>query len=165
MPIDPGRLAALDRRLDAGRLWGVEVDLRYRVAAVTVEVEPDRHPLGTLFAHDPRLQLLLYPVGRLAGSLREVAGGAPVPVPVDSLVGLVESFEGPRVAAPLFDGPAADLGSTPSFSGSSSAGDGWTHRLTLHVEEPAGRSLVLELTFDEARVRTAAGEEVPPDAW
>lgn len=165
MEIDGGRLAALERRLDGARLWGVEIDLRYRVAGVTFEVDPDRHPLGTMFAHDPRLQVLLFPVGRLTGSLRPAAASAPVPVAVERLVELVESFDGPRISAPLFDGPAPDLGSTPSFSGSTSARDGWAHRFTVRLSDADGRSLILELTFDAVRVRTAAGEEVAPGSW
>ncbi|MFN2556652.1 MAG: hypothetical protein ABR592_07225 [Nitriliruptorales bacterium] len=163
MVVEGRQFEALERRLDGARLWGLELDLRYRVAAATFETRPDRHPLGS--AEDSRLQLLLYPVGRVVGALHERADEPPRPFPIERLVEVVSSFAGPTVTAPLFDAPEPDLGPTPSFAGTSSARDGWAHRFTVVLHGPQGRLLVITLTFDDMRVRTPAGEEVPPEVW
>ncbi|MDQ4130462.1 MAG: hypothetical protein M3133_05655, partial [Actinomycetota bacterium] len=100
MPAEDSLLEALERRLDGTRLWGLELDLRYRVAAATFETSPDRPPLGPV--EDSRLQLLLFPVGRVAAALHESADEPPRRFPIESLVEIVSSFEGPSVTAPLF---------------------------------------------------------------
>lgn len=166
MAVARGLLEALEHRLDGARLWGLELDVRYRVAAATFETSPDRYPLGPRVPdEDSRLQLLLFPVGRVAGALLERAGEAPRRFRIEQLLEVVSSFEGATVAAPLFDLPEPDLGGGFSFTGTSSARDGWAHRLTVALRDPQRRLLVVTMTFDDVRLLTPDGQEVPPEVW
>ncbi len=166
MTVDRRLLEALEQRLDGAHLWGLELDLRYRVAAATFETTPDRYPLNRqALGEDSRLQLLLFPVGRVAGALHEMDGETPRRFRIEQLLEVVASFEGATVTAPLFDRPEPDLGGRFSFTGASSAPDGWAHRFTVTLRDPQRRLLVVTVTFDDVRLRTPQGQEVPSERW
>ncbi len=112
MPVEGSLLEALERRLDGARLWGLELDLRYRVAAATFEKRPDGPPLRPV--EDSRLQLLLFPVGRVSGALHESADEPPRRFPIERLVEVVSSFEGPTVTAPCSTRPSLTLAPHPA---------------------------------------------------
>lgn len=162
--VDTARLRALERALDGAALWGLEIDLRYRVLGATFEVPPPVHPDSEV--GDPRLQILLFPVGEVKASLRREDREGSVHVETftpDQLVDVVDSFGGAPVSAPLFNQPDPS-GSWPpelSLQGSTVAADGFSHSLTVQLEGEGGRRFGLRATFDAVRVHDARGGEVP----
>lgn len=155
-PVDPATL----RPLLSGRLWGAEIDIRFRVLALTVEPAAADHPDAS--PADPRLQVLLYPVSAVAASLVEDVEDGPVvrQFAEDQLADVVALFDGARPEGdPLPERPADLDALAPRLSmrGQATTGDGFRHHLHLHLE--AG-DLALDLwaSFDEALVRG-------PDEW
>ena len=155
--VDP---AALEPALDDARMWGVELDTRYRVLAATVEPTPERFPWGAV--DDRRIQLLCHPVSTILASLRRESGDEKAVLEFDDqqLLDVVSAFEGARLSTPVFGLPEPRPGSWgPTFSmqGRSSAPDGVTTTLTLAVRH---EDLALDLfaRFDELQVQDAAGE-------
>ena len=153
-PVDRTHLHDL---LDSARIWGAEIDIRFRVLALTVEPASPRDTSG-----DPRLQVLLYPVSAVAASLVEdTDDGAVVRrFEQDQLPDVVAMFDGATTTAdPLPDRPADLDALAPRLSmrGQASVGDGILHHLHLHVEAD---ELTLDLwaSFDEVEVRG-------PDQW
>lgn len=171
MPTQRDLLEAVDACLDDARLWGLELNTRYRVLAATFEPRPERHPRPD--REDARLQVLLYPVAEIAASLRRHTRDGDVHVEtfeVDQLVDVVDSFGGARVGVPLLSATGRSLESSPlggelSMEGRSQAGDGDTHVLSVHLEADGGRRLDLEATFDEVRVHDTDGQEIPLTAF
>jgi hypothetical protein len=156
VPSDEATIVLLEGWFQGARLWGVELDPRYRVVAITLEVAADVDVPALRGADDRRLQLLLYPVGRLAVRL-QVDGHEPERFAVETLPEVVGELDGPLVAGPLFGG--ADLEDPVSLQGSSTAADGWTHRFAVSVVAGA-TGLELFATFDDVRVRSATGEDL-----
>lgn len=172
MPTDRTVLETIDGCLDDARLWGLELNPRYRVLAATVEPRPERHPRPE--ADDPRLQALLYPVAVIAACLRRHTRTGEVHVEtfeIDQLVDVVDSFGGSRLEAPILTASERRLvSSVPgtaelSLEGRSQAGDGDTHLLRVHLEADGGRRFDLEATFDEVLLNDAAGQEIPLAAF
>jgi hypothetical protein len=153
----------LDRLLDGARLWGLELDIRFRVLAATVDPAADRHPEPG--AGDLRLQLVLHPVGRVVASLvRRRDGGATIErFTEDQLALVVDRLDGPRLAGPVIDGPAPDPGSwapEASMEGASTVGDGDDHHAVFDVTA-GDRRLRLAAWFDVAELRRPDGSELP----
>lgn len=155
-PVDPATL----RALLSGRVWGAEIDIRFRVLALTVEPDagddPDDAPA------DPRMQVLLYPVSAVAAALVEDGEDGPVvrQFAEDQLADVVALFDGARPDGDPLPGRPADLDALAprlSMRGQATTGDGVMHHLHLHLQ--AG-DLVLDLwaSFDESLVRG-------PDEW
>lgn len=154
-PVDPATL----RPLLSGRVWGAEIDTRFRVLALTVEPAGDDLAVD---AGDPRRQVLLYPVSAVAASLVEDVEDGPVvrQFGEDQLTDVVAMFDGARPEGePLPERPANLDALAPRLSlrGQATTGDGYRHHLHLHLE--AG-DLALDLwaSFDEMLVRG-------PDEW
>ena len=150
----------LRRLLASAPVWGAEIDIRFRVLALTVEPDPDAHP--TPDADDRRLQVLLYPVSAVAASLVEATADGPVvrQFAEDQLPDVVALFDGATTTGdPLPPRPAEldPLSPRLSMRGQASVGDGIRHHLHLHLEAD---DLALDLwaSFDEAEVRG-------PDQW
>ena len=146
--------------LRAAPVWGAEVDIRFRVLALTVEPEPDAHPDPT--ADDRRLQLLLHPVSAVAASLLEHTDGTTVVrrFDEDQLPDVVAALGGAvPVEDPLLDAPPDLDALSPRLSmrGQATVGDGIGHHLHLRLEAD---DLTFELwaSFDQAEIRT-------PDEW
>lgn len=160
---DADSLRTLEARLDGAALWGLEIDLRYRVLGATFELQ-DGHPVGD--RSDPRLQVLLFPVGEVKASLRrhDLEGRVHVEkFTSDQLVDVVDSFGGAEVSAPLFDQPDPSESWPPELSleGRTIAPDGFAHSLTVALEGEGGRRFGLRVTFDGVRVNDADGNEIP----
>ena len=141
--------------LASGPVWGAEIDIRFRVLALTVEPDRDAHPAPE--ADDRRLQVLLYPVSAVAASLVEATDDGPVvrQFAEDQLPDVVALFDGAITSVdPLPERPADLDALSPRLSmrGQASVGDGIRHHLHLHLE--AG-DLTLDLwaSFDEVEVR------------
>lgn len=172
MATDRTVLEAIDACLDGARLWGLELNPRYRVLAATFEPRPGRHPRPG--SDDPRVQALLYPVAAIAASLRRCTRNGEVYVEtfeIDQLIDVVDSFGGARVDVPILTAtdrqlvsPIPDEGEL-SLEGRSQAGDGDTHLLRVHLEGDGGRRFDLEATFDEVLLNDAEGQEIPLAAF
>lgn len=155
-PVDPSTL----RPLLSGRVWGAEIDTRFRVLALTVEPDAGDHPDPA--PADPRLQVLLYPVSAVAASLVEdVEDGLVVRrFEEDTLADVVAAFDGARSEGdPLPDRPADLDALMPRLSmrGQATTGDGFRHHLHLRLES-GDLTLDLWASFDEVLVRG-------PDEW
>ena len=153
-PVDRTKLGTL---LRSARVWGAEIDIRFRVLALTVEPTAPAEPSG-----DPRLQVLLYPVSAVAASLVEQTDEGVVVrrFDEDQLPDVVSLFDGATTTTdPLPDRPADLDALSPRLSmrGQASVGDGFLHHLHLHLEADA-LSLDLWASFDEVQVRG-------PDEW
>jgi hypothetical protein len=153
-------LDALSDVLAGARIWGVELDTRYRVLAVTVEPDPLRTP-GTAGLH----QLLSFPVSVLLVALtrpvREDGQDrtALVTFELEQLTAVSERFGGAPLGGELFGRPEPRPGAWgPRYSleGRSSASDGTRTTLTLDVRTEDGARLRLFARFDDAELRDAA---------
>lgn len=148
--------------LDGARLWGLELETRFRVLAATVEPAAARHPEPG--AGDPRLQLVLHPVGRIVASLvRRDGDRATIErFGEDQLALVVDRLDGPRLAGPVIDGVAPDPASwapEPSMEGASTVGDGDDHHAEFDVTA-GDRRLRLAAWFDVAELRRPDGSEL-----
>ncbi|MFA9445195.1 hypothetical protein [Egicoccus sp. AB-alg6-2] len=118
------------------RLWGLELEPRYRVLAVTLELTEAAHPRDGV--EDRRVQLLVHPVSTILASLRSVGEeGRRLHTFEDSqLVDVAAAVGGAEVTSPLFGRPEPRPGTWgPQFSleGRSTAPDGTRHTLTIVV--------------------------------
>jgi hypothetical protein len=158
-PIDPDRVhAALSR----SQLWGLELDPRYRVLAVTLELDPHDDPWS--LGDDRRVQLLCHPVSTILGALHrfDTSDTQPhlVTFEVDQLVDVATAFGGTTLAAPLFGRPEprpGEWGPRYSLEGRSSAPDGRTRTVTIEVADDAARLRVF-VRCDTVEVRDATGQ-------
>ena len=155
--VDP---PALEPVLDGARLWGVELDTRFRVLAATFE--PDAGRFAWDHIDDRRIQLLCFPVSTILASLRRESDGqrAVLEFDAEQLLDVVAAFDGARVEGPLFGQPEPQPGSWgPQFSlhGRSTAPDGVRHTLTVALRH---EDLALDVfaRFDELQLTDAAGE-------
>jgi hypothetical protein len=140
--VDPSRLEPV---LEGARLWGAELDTRYRVLALTVEPAADRYPWGD-DAADRRIQVLCHPVSTILISLvrHTDEGRALLEFSEEQLVDVVAALDGPTLEPPLFgraEPRPGEWGPRFSLQGRSTAGDGT--RTTLCV-----RPRTEELSFD-----------------
>lgn len=159
--VDIARVNAL---LDGARLWGMELDTRYRVLALTVEVEPARHPDGA--GDDLRLQLVVHPVSTVTASLVRVDDDGRATIErfdEGQLPLVVDRMDGPHLTRPVLDGPPPDpqrWAPELSLEGASTALDGRAHHLEVAVGGEDGRRLRLAAWFDDLDVRRPDASEV-----
>ena len=152
----------LEDVLDQARLWGAELDPRFRVLATTVELAAGSSPWE--LGEDRRIQLLCFPVSTILASLRRTSVDPPeqVTFEAEQLVDVTAGFGGAVLEPPIFGRPQPRPGEWgPAFSlqGSSSAPDGRLHTLTLAVADAEAR-LELFARFDAFEVRDAQGEDL-----
>lgn len=163
-----GREAGPDRDvleavLAGAALWGMELDPRFRVLAVTLEPAPER-AAPWLQTDDRRIQLLGFPVSTILGSLRRAGpeGNELLAFAEEQLVDVAASFGGSPVAGPLFGRPEPRPGEWgPHFSlqGRSSAPDGTRQTLTVSVQE-ADLALDLFARFDDLQLKGPDGTDL-----
>lgn len=164
MTADP--TAPIDDLLADARVWGLELETGFRVLAATVEVEPDRHPDGPE-VEDPRLQVLLHPVSRVAALLTREDPGGPVAIErfgEAQLPLVVDRFDGPVPSRVVLDGRPDPTAWAPELSleGASNAPDGRRHDLELTLDGPEGRRLRLAVWFDDIELRRPDGTAIGP---
>jgi len=156
----------LEDAFDGALLWGLELDPRYRVLAVTLEPAADRYPWAS--SGDRRVQVLLHPVSTVLASLRSVEDGRRLlhTFGDEQLVEVAGAFGGAAVAAPLFGRGEPRPGEwAPQFSmeGRTSAADGTRHTVTINVRA-GGLELDLFARFDDVEVKAPDGTNLPLDA-
>lgn len=147
-----------------GEVLGVELNTEYRVLAVTIGPAMGGGGEWPIDADDPRLQLLLFPVGEFAAALRRTsdAGIEVLQFSEEQLPQIVALFDH---ATPLVD-PWPDTrpnrgewGPRLSLQGNSPAPDGRSRHVWLALEEDDLR-LDLHATFDDMRARDASGSDL-----
>lgn len=141
--------------LRSGPVWGAEIDIRFRVLALTVEPSAEAHPDPE--ASDRRLQVLFHPVSAVAASLVEHGGDGAVVRRFDEeqLPDVVAALGGPTTSTDPLPGVPANLdalGPRLSLRGQASVADGFRDHLHLHL---VADDLTLDLwaSFDEFEVR------------
>ena len=153
-------LAALSEVVTGARCWGIELDPRYRVLAVTIEPDPLRTP-GTAWEH----QLLCFPVSVLLVTVtRPVSEDgqdrtALVTFDLEQLTAVSERFAGAAIAPEPFGQPEPRPGTWgPQYSleGRTSAADGTRATLTLELTTEDGSRLRLFARFDDIELRDGA---------
>jgi len=156
-------MATLDAIADVvtgARCWGVELDPRYRVLAVTVEPDPLRTP-GTAGEH----QLLCFPVSVLLVAVTRplVEDGATrtalVTFDLEQLTSVSERFGGAVIEERPFGLPEPRPGAwgpRHSLEGRTSAADGTRATLTLDLRTEDDARLRLFARFDDVELRDAA---------
>ncbi len=159
-PAGPTDLAHLGEVLGRSQLWGLELEPRYRVLAVTLELAPEDGPWP--LGDDRRVQLLCHPVSTILGSLRRYDTGEAqvVTFEVEQLVEVAAAFGGSTLTAPVFGRPEPRPGQWgPRFSleGRSSAPDGRTRTVSIEVADAAAR-LEVFVRCDTLEVRDATGQ-------
>jgi hypothetical protein len=156
--------------LNEATLLGADVDPSARRAWLTFAVlalpEGDDPP-----PVDPRVRLILSPVGRIAASLRLGAWDDPdtpiEPLPVDELSEVVTSFNQQAIWGWEFlDVPDehdfANWSERLSLEWRSEPG-GLSHTLYVFQENGTERQLAVRFWFDELRIYQPDGHEVPLD--
>jgi len=149
--------------LSGARCWGIELDPRYRVLAVTVEPDPLRAP-GTPGEH----QLLCFPVSTFLVALTrpqitDPASDSPrtalLTFELDQLTAVSERLGGASILGPVFGRPEprpGTWGPRYSLEGRSSAADGTRSTLTLDLTGDDDVRLRLFARFDDLELRDAA---------
>lgn len=158
-------LAELDRELEGALLWGLELDRRYRVLAVTLELADDRAQTLVPAGEDRRVQLLCSPVSTVLASFRQVADGTAqlLTFTDEQLVDVAAAFGGQPLLAPRFGQPEPRPGEwAPQWSleGRSSAPDGTARTISVGVRRIEGSErLELDLfaRFDDVQVNAVDG--------
>lgn len=149
--------------LASAPVLGAEVDLTYRVLALTIEPETSGHPVSD--TTDRRLQVLFHPVGTIAAALvrhdpASTSGPTVLTFEPEHLPDVVAALDGP---VPLGDPlPVAlpdlhAMESRLSLRGMAQVAEG--HDIPLSLSLATG-DLTLDLwaTFDDVEVRTPDGE-------
>lgn len=165
MTTEVSTVAELDAVLDGATLWGIELDARYRVLAVTVELAPGASPWPAVGDDDRRVQLLASPASTILASFRRVADGqGQLYVFTDEqLVDVAATFGGATLLPHRFGQPEPRPGEwAPQWSleGRSTAPDGRARTLTLGVrqlEDDARMELDLFARFDDVQVNAPDG--------
>lgn len=150
----------IDEVLDGATCWGAELDLTYRVLALTVEPHPDRHPDGEV--DDPRLQLVLHPCSEVQARL--VHDGTTLEqFAVDQLVDVVHRLGGARLASPVVTADVPALVGELSLEGAAQpmVRDGRSHAALVHLQGEQ-RELTLRATYDQAELRRPDGSALAP---
>jgi len=157
-------LHTLGEVLTGARCWGIELDPRYRVLAVTVEPDPLRAP-GT----PGELQLLCFPVSVLLVAVTHPIeqGGAQrtalVTFDLEQLTAVSERFAGASMEGSPFGQPEPRpgiWGPRYSLEGRTSAADGTRSTLTLDLATSDGDRLRMFARFDDAELRDARRDVV-----
>ena len=168
---------ALSDVVTGARCWGIELDPRYRVLAVTVEPDPLRAP-----GRAGEYQLLCFPVSVLLVTVTRplVEDGTPrtalVTFDLEQLTAVSERFAGATIDGGPFGGPEprpGTWGPRYSLEGRTSAADGTRRTLHLDLATEDGSRLRLFARFDDAELRDASrtrvlgtgeiGPSTPPD--
>lgn len=153
-------LDALSDVVTGARCWGIELEPRYRVLAVTVEPDPLRTP-GTAGEH----QLLCFPVSVLLVTVTRpvvehgVGRTAVVTFDLEQLTAVSERFAGTPILEPPFGRPEprpGTWGPRHSLEGRTSAADGTRRTLTLDLATEDGSRLRLFARFDDVELRDRA---------
>jgi len=155
-------LRALREIIAGARCWGVELDPRYRVLAVTVEPDPVR-AVGLSGEH----QLLCFPVSVLLVAVTRPsepdADGASRTVlmtfDLDQLPAVSQRFGGAMIGSEPFGQPEprpGTWGPRHSLEGRTSAADGTRNTLSLDLTTEDAARLRLFARFDTAELRDAA---------
>lgn len=153
-------LTALSEVVTGARCWGIELDPRYRVLAVTIEPDPLRTP-GTAGEH----QLLCFPVSVLLVTVTRpiVEDGqdrtALVTFDLEQLTAISERFAGATIATQPFGQPEprpGTWGPQHSLEGRTSAADGTGATLTLELTTEDDSRLRLFARFDDVELRDGA---------
>lgn len=155
-----------EKLLTNAKIWGVELEPRFRVLAVTFE--PEQMPEGELGDNpvtDSRLQLACFPVSTILGSLRQTTpdGVTLLKFTEQQLVDVVAAFNGARLSGPVFKQPEPRPGSWGpelSLEGRSTAPDGVSNTITLALNHD-DLAFNLFARFDELRLLNAHGEHLP----
>jgi hypothetical protein len=156
----PTPVDRLDGVLSRGELWGLELEPRFRVLAVTLELAPGDGPWQ--LGDDRRIQLLCHPVSTILGALHRFdTDDAPqlVTFEADQLVEVATAFGGVTLTPPVFGRPEPRPGQWgPRFSleGRSSAPDGRSRTVTIEVADADARLRVF-VRCDTVEVRDANG--------
>lgn len=154
-----------ERLLENAKIWGVELEPRFRVLAVTFE--PDHisdDVLSTDSQSDRRMQLACFPVSTILGSLRQTNpdGVTLLKFTEQQLVDVVAAFNGAKLDGPVFKQPEPRPGTWgPEFSleGRSTAPDGVSNTITLSLTQD-DLEFNLFARFDELRLLDVNGEHV-----
>lgn len=165
MKLSEEQCAELDVAFNEATLLGVEVHPERRIAALTLSVLT--LPKSGPAPQDPRVQVLLSAVGRVAASLRNGAWNDPdaevVPFSLDQLLEVVQSFNGQDIYGwEFFNVHEANLqkwGDRLSLDWKSGE-DGRTNSLVV-FQDPGNRILDLCLWFDRIQIRSPQGREIP----
>ena len=153
-------VTALSEVVTGARCWGIELDPRYRVLAVTIEPDPLR-TLGTAGEH----QLLCFPVSVLLVTVTrpivEVGQSrtALVTFDLEQLTAVSERFAGAAIAPQPFgqrEPRPGTWGPRHSLEGRTSAPDGTSATLTLELTTEDGSRLRLFARFDDVELRDGA---------
>jgi hypothetical protein len=155
----------VDRLVAASPVLGADVDIRYRVLAITVEPPADLHPRGAV--EDRRLQVVVHPVGTIAAAMVDHADPTrPTVLQFDEtqLSDVVAAFADTVSTVPVFPPALPDvdaLGDRLSMYGTAQTGDGTASVLHVHLVQPDG-ALELDVWagFDELEVRGPDGTVV-----
>jgi hypothetical protein len=151
--VDTAILTQIDALLQGSRCWGAELDLKYRVLAITFEPEATRHPDGDI--EDARLQLVLHPVNTIQGRL--VHDGTTLErFDVEQLPLVVDRLDGARIDRPVVTSSTPKLMGELSFEGRADVPDGYRHIAALSLQSN-DRLLSMRCTFDEAELRRPDG--------
>lgn len=157
--------------LVAGAVLGAEVDLQYRVLALTIEPPATAHPTPGMA--DARLQVLFHPVGTIAAALvrhdrdgTDGPGGRTVlTFEPDHLPDVVAAMDGPVPLGDPLPDALPDLNAMEdrlSLRGMAQVAEGHDTPLALAL---VADDLTLDLwaTFDDVEVRAADGSVL--DDW
>lgn len=161
----------LESAVDGARLWGMELEPRWRVLAVTFEPTAAAYQAAwgaPASDDDRRVQVLCHPVSTILASLRRTGPDAAELLAFEEaqLVDVVAALDGPTVRGPLFGQPEPRPGSWgPRFSleGRSSAPDGTSRTVVVAVDGPDGLHLDVFARFDVVECRDAAGQPLAVD--
>jgi hypothetical protein len=153
-------LRAIGSVVSGARCWGIELDPRYRVLAVTIEPDPVRAP-GSAGEH----QLLCFPTSVLLVSVTrplvqdEEPRTALMTFDLEQLTAVSERFAGATIDGDPFGMPEprpGTWGPRYSLEGRTSAADGNRATLTLDLATEDGSRLRLFARFDDAELRDAS---------
>jgi hypothetical protein len=156
---------AIGVALNEATLVGLELDPARRLANATFAVLTLREEGPP--PEDCRVQILFWPVGRLAASLRLGRWDDPdaevVPFTVEELLSVVQSFGGLPIygweCIDLHDEELAKWGDRLSLDHRAGTA-GMSHSILL-FQEGHDRHLDILLWFDKLQVRTPDGSEIP----
>lgn len=150
--------------LRRGEVLGAELNPDFRVLAITVGPVGDGGGEWPVLGDDPRLQLLLFPVGEFAASLRRRAHDSVEILQFEAaqLPEIVALFDHATVITePWVEGRPnrGEWGPRLSLQGNSAAPDGRRRHLWLSLGDDDLR-LDLHATFDEIRVLDPRGNDL-----
>jgi hypothetical protein len=169
MEITDDQRQGLGVALNEATLFGVEVDAKRRVAALTFSVLalPDTGPPPD----DSRIQFLLTPVGRVIASLRHGRWDNPTapvePFELDGMLSVVQSFGGlPIYGWEFIDTPLQNVDGYPDrLSLDVVLGeDGMSHSLRV-FQDTSERFLNVQIWFDDLLIRDPKGASISPDEF